>query len=359
MERKSIMWEYISEETEVLQNLLLSKDIQSAFDNIKQEVEAIYFVCHGSSYNASTVIADFLSNYAKVRVYCYTPGNFLYNCTTISCEERSKTLVVAISQTGTSRGTLKAVEKAKKLGFPVLGITDVKNSPLDKLSDIQLALNCGVEDSNAKTKGYSSTLVILMRLSVALALRKGCIDSKEENRIINELKDCVNELSDITEKAIKWCEATRFGENMENVFVLGAGMNYGTALEGQLKLMETMCIPTMFNDIEEFSHGMHRAINKNSSVIIINSEHTCKELMEKTFTYLKTKTDKVMMINASENKINDTLVINIKNHPLTQSVLGITAIIQAISAFIPELNGCNPNVDSNNDYTDFMKTRIK
>jgi len=358
MERKSIMWKYISEETTLLRSILLRKDIQKIVDCIEQDIETIYFVCHGSSYNAATAVSDFLARYANVRVYCYTPANFLYNCTTISYEERSKTLVAAISQTGTSRGTIEAVKRAKNLGFSVLGFTDIKGSLLDKLSDIQITFNCKEEDSNAKTKGYSSTLVILMILSVALALKKGCMDKKQANLIFDELKDCVNELVDITEKTIKWCERTKFGGNIENVFVLGCGMNYGTALEGQLKLMETMCIPTMFNDIEEFSHGMHRAINKNSTVILLNSEQTCKELTDKTFEYLKNKTDKVMMINASENKSNNPMVITIKNHPLTQSILGITIIIQIISVFIPELNKCDPNVDSNNDYTYYMKTRI-
>ncbi|MFL0250264.1 SIS domain-containing protein [Clostridium neuense] len=358
MERKSIMWKYISEETSVLKNMLLRKDIEEKVNTTYQEVEAIYFVSHGSSYNASIVVSDFLSKYAKVRVYYYTPGNFLYNCNTISYEDPSKTLVVAISQTGTSRGTLEAVGRARKLGFPILGITDFKASPLGQLSSVQLGLDCGEENSNAKTKGYSSTLAMLMRLTVAIALKKGTINSNKAEEILSELKACVEELEEIIEKTIKWCEATGFGKGMENVFVLGCGMNYGTALEGQLKLMETMCVPTLFNDIEEFSHGMHRAINKNSSVIILNSEHACTELMEKTFKYLKTKTDKVLIINASENKIDDMMAINIKNHPLTESVLGMTTIIQILSAFIPELNGCDPNVNANNDYTDYMKTRV-
>ncbi|MBU3183156.1 SIS domain-containing protein [Clostridium psychrophilum] len=357
--KKSIMWHYINEETTLLKNILLREDIQKIIDNIEQEVETIYFVSHGSSNNAAIAVSDFLSRYANVRVYCYTPANFLYNCTTISYEERSKTLLIAISQTGTSRGTIEAVKKAKYLGFSVLGITAIKDSPLDKLSDIQLPLNCGVENSNAKTKGYSCTLMILMLLSIAIGLKKGCMDKQQSNKIFDELKNCVDELADITKTIIKWCETTKFGENIKNGFVIGCGMNYGTALEGQLKLMETMCIPTMFNDIEEFSHGMHRAINKNSTVILLNSEHICKELTEKTFEYLKNKTDKVIMINASEDKIDNPMVITIKNHPLTQSVLGITTIIQILSTFIPELNECDPNLDSNNDYTDYMKTRIQ
>ncbi len=358
MVKKSIMWEYIDEETAVLKNILLHDDVQKVIDKIDKGIEAVYFVSHGSSNNAAVAVSNFLAHYAKIRVYCYTPANILYNCATLDYEKRSKSLVISISQTGTSRGTLEAVEKVKSLGFPVLGITNVKNSPLDKLADISLLLNCGEECSNAKTKGYSATLMVLLCLSLAIARKKGYMTLAEANNITSELNDSVDELSNIAEKTVKWCEMTKFGKNIENIFVLGYGMNYGTALEGQLKLMETMCIPTMFNDMEEFSHGMHRAINKDSSVILINTEHHCKDLTNKTFSYLQGKTDKLLMINASEDEFANQKIISIKNHPLTQSILGITLVIQILSVAIPELNGMDPNVDANNDYTECMKTRI-
>ena len=59
---------------------------------------------------------------------------------------------------------------------------------------------------------------------------------------------------------------------MESLYVIGNGMHFGTAMEGQLKMMETQCIPSMFNDLGEFSHGMHRALTIDSNVILINTE---------------------------------------------------------------------------------------
>ena len=355
---KSRMWQYIKEEAQVLKNALGAEDVREVMSWVDTEIEAVYFVSHGSSFNAATVASNFLSAYANVRVYCYTPGNFLYNCTTIDFEDRNKTLVISISQTGTSRGTLEAVEKAKRLGFKVLGITDVEISPLYAGSDYQLLLHCGEEKSNAKTKGYSATLVVLLRFAVHLACKKRKIGANQFHTIYHELLSSIEELPDIFARTVDWCKATKFGNGMKNVFVLGCGMNYGTALEGQLKLMETMCMPAAFNDIEEFPHGMHRAINQNSSVILLNCEDSNAPFIEKTFRYLRTKTDKVMMINAQRKKIKDPMVINIQHHPYTQSVLGITMVIQILSLFIPEINGLDPNRNANNDYTKYMSTRV-
>lgn len=164
------------------------------------------------------------------------------------------------------------------------------------------AARCSRLKSNAKTKGYSAKLVVLLRFAVHLACKKRKIGANQFHTIYHELLSSIEELPDIFARTVDWCKATKFGNGMKNVFVLGCGMNYGTALEGQLKLMETMCMPAAFNDIEEFPHGMHRAINQNSSVILLNCENSNAPFIEKTFRYLRTKTDKVMMINAQRKK---------------------------------------------------------
>lgn len=79
--------------------------------------------------------------------------------------------------------------------------------------------------------------------------------------------------------------------------------------------------------------------------------------MEKTFEYLHHKNIHVVMINA-ENEINDGDVINVGKYDYTSSVLVITAAIQAISAYVPEINGQDPNRNANDEYTDWMETRI-
>ena len=42
--------------------------------------------------------------------------------------------------------------------------------------------------------------------------------------------------------------------------IVGFGINYPTAREGTLKILETMQIPVMNFDMEEFMHGPHRTI---------------------------------------------------------------------------------------------------
>lgn len=355
---KSIMWDYIAEEPEVLERLLETDEVVRFAADVGEKLEAVYFVAHGSSYNASVAVSDFMAKHGGVRVYTYTPANFCYHASSIAREIRERVLVVAISQTGTSSGVIEAMESAKKQGLVTLGITAVEASPVGSGADHMLSLGCGPEESNAKTKGYSATLVLLMRLALSLGREKGIIDEAYELEVLGELRGQIAQFPSLTAKIRSWCERKHYGNQLKELYVLGYGMNFGTAMEGQLKLMETMCIPTMFNDIGEFSHGMHRALNENSSVLLFRTYHPLQELAEGTFRYLRTVTKEVLMLDAAGDSPEEENRILIPAWPLTQSLLLMTLAVQVLSVFAPEQIGEDPNRDAHNDFTEVVHTRV-
>ena len=62
MKGTSVMWNYIMEEQEVLGRMLCYKALFETASDVP-ELESVYIVAHGSSYNASVVMADFLSRF--------------------------------------------------------------------------------------------------------------------------------------------------------------------------------------------------------------------------------------------------------------------------------------------------------
>ena len=58
--------------------------------------------------------------------------------------------------------------------------------------------------------------------------------------------------------------------------------------------METMCIPTMYSDIDEFSHGMHRSVNDKSSIVMLVDDE-CREKMINSYKYFKDKNYNVLV----------------------------------------------------------------
>lgn len=352
---QSIMWQYMAEEAVLLKRLMEDGEVKTKVSAF-QDMEALYIVAHGSSYNAANAVAPMLSKLCHIRTYVYTPSNFIHNVHALTWESRAKTWVCGISQTGTSRAVLEAVKQAKNDGFALLGITNTVNSPMEQISDVCCHLQCGEENSNAKTKGYSSTLILLWKITLELAERNQHISQEMGAAIRKELNEQIAYLPQLQKQMREWCEQHHYGEHMEHLYVIGNGINFATAMEGMLKLMETMCIPTMYSDIEEFSHGMHRSVKEHSYLIFLQ-DGTDAEAMDKTYTYFHEQGCHMLMLNGANTAIKEN-VITWKPFPFTASVLLFTAAIQVISAFVPESLGMDPNRNANDDYTDCVSTRI-
>ena len=225
----SIMWHYISQEPEVLRQLLQSSQTDDYADKKGNSIRSIYFISHGSSFNAPVCTLGYFSKMAGVRAYACTPANFCAGSAPICHEDKSSTLAVVISQTGTSCGAIEALEYAKSMGFQTLALTAVLNSPVDKKADDTLNLLCGEEDSNAKTKGYSATLMLLMLLALSLGAVNGTLDAPGRQAALEELEKMTELLPETVKNAVAFCKETGIGSGMKNLYVLGSGMNFGTA----------------------------------------------------------------------------------------------------------------------------------
>lgn len=351
---ESVMWKYIRQEKDVLTANISRKDIKEVAVQLC-DYDTIYFVSHGSSYNASMTVAPFFMKNARINVHCVTAGNFIASENQVSLLDANKTLVVLISQTGNSRGTLEGARLADRYGIATLGLSADDTATLKKYTKYFLTLNCGEENSNAKTKGMSSTILVLLLLATYIGAEKGIISEETEKAVINELCRQCNELEDVYNRTITFCKDNRFGTDMTNFYIIGSDMNYGLALEAQIKVMETMCIPTCAVDSEEFSHGTHRSINSNTNLLMIRTAQNA-DMAQKTFDYFDPLARMYMIETFNDNKkVN---VVNIPEHRLTESVLTIVEFIQIISAYAPELNHLDPNREANNEYTEVVETRI-
>lgn len=76
------------------------------------------------------------------------------NVTKLELYIPENTLVIGISQTGTSSITVDAIRKIKVKSFEVLTITNQPDSTLAELGNESLELLVGKEDCNAKNEGF-------------------------------------------------------------------------------------------------------------------------------------------------------------------------------------------------------------
>lgn len=354
---RSIMWTYIGQEKEALERLLESGQAKKWAEECRPaRFEKVIFLASGSSLNIAQVSRRLYQNVADMEVVLNTPYQFLAD---VEAEKYNgqHTLVIAISQTGTSNGTINAIKAAKAAGLPVLSMTEQMHTPVQMSGDYYLNFQCGPEACNAKSKGYSSSLVLLWLVALEIGKAKGKLEEAEYTAYMDEIRDSICDIPETMEKTRKWVQEHKDWAAIRHFLVVGTGMNYGTAEEGMLKVMETLCIPGSVCELGEFSHGVHRTICPDSTVITIQTGGYGTEDMEKINQYLRDKITRLLVIDAAGGKPQDDLRICVPCRPRTESALNIAVVFQVLATALPEVLGYDPNRPSNDELTRLVATR--
>jgi len=242
---------------------------------IFDSVDGVHILACGTSYHAGLVAKYWLESIAKIPCSVEIASEFRYRKPMV----RKNSLVLTLSQSGETADTLAALEEAKRLGFGhSLAICNVPESSLVRASDLCLMTRAGPEIGVASTKAFTTQLVALMLLVVALGRRR-TLSEDEESTIISELIKLPNKiehmLSEVDEKIIKLSE--KFTEKFHSLF-LGRGSMYPIAMEGALKLKEISYIHAEAYPAGELKHGPLALVDNEMPVVVVAPND---ELLEK------------------------------------------------------------------------------
>ena len=188
-------------------------------------------------------------------------------------------LFVSISQSGETADTLAALRNAKELGFlSSLAICNVGTSSLVRESDLTLLTHAGPEIGVASTKAFTTQLVALLLLTLALGQVRGTLDKADEARLVDELRRLPTHLGEalaMDKKVEKVAEL--FAEKHHTLF-LGRGTQYPVAMEGALKLKEISYIHAEAYPAGELKHGPLALVDADMPVVTVAPNN---ELLEK------------------------------------------------------------------------------
>ena len=165
----------------------------------------------------------------------------------------SDTLVVAISQSGTTTDTNRTVELVKARGAKVIAIVNRRNSDLTDRADGVLYTSDGrdIEMSVASTKAFYSQVVAGYLLAFSLSEVVSVNTSSEQEEIL----DALNSLPEAMEELLKLRQhisilANRLAPPHRHWAVVGSGGNVVAAEEIRIKLSE-LCYKSIASDVIE------------------------------------------------------------------------------------------------------------
>ena len=226
------------------------------------QAEAVHIIACGTSYHAGLVARYWLE---EVGVPCNVEVASEYRYRQVVVPKN--TLFITISQSGETADTLAALRGAKSAGYlGSLCICNVPESSLVRESDVVLMTRAGPEIGVASTKAFTTQLVALRLVTLALARRRG-MSQEQEKKLVDELHALPRQVEVVLElsEAIRDM-ANGFAEKDHALF-LGRGTFYPIALEGALKLKEISYIHAEAYPAGELKHGPLALVDAKMPVV--------------------------------------------------------------------------------------------
>ena len=272
------MLKEIFEQPQAIQDTLesrITKDsvLPSAFGHKAKDIfkstKHIQIIACGTSYNAGLVAKYWLEDIAKIPTHIEVASEYRYRNPIIL----DNTLFVTISQSGETADTLEALKavknRSKDKSIHTLTICNSAESSLTRESALTFLTHAGPEIGVASTKAFTTQLVSLALLAVAVGRCHKQVSKQQEAKIVDGLNRLPGLIKKTLEQEDQIKELAKTFKDKFNALFLGRGCMHAIAMEGALKLKEISYIHAEAYPAGELKHGPIALIDKDTPVIAI------------------------------------------------------------------------------------------
>lgn len=265
----------IFEQPEAIENALknrLNIDTQkitlnglSLYMDVIRKCSRIVFVACGSSHYACLAAREVFEMLNDITVSVEIASDFLDRSVRIS----GNAAYVFVSQSGETAECLVSLQYCLEQGGLTIGIVNVVNSSIARLTHCGVYLNAGVEIGVATTKAYTSQLVVLVLFALALSEHFESTRGRREEIIhgLHLLPDHVRKVLALDQSMKSLCEKTLVESS--RMLVLGRGYQFSTALEAALKIKEVAYVHCEAVMSGELKHGVLALVDQGFPVVMI------------------------------------------------------------------------------------------
>lgn len=240
------------------------------------QVKHVQIVACGTSYHAGFVAKYWIEELAGVTCSVEVASEYRYRRQNVP----ENSMFLTISQSGETADTLAALHLAKELGYSAyLAVCNVPESSLVRESDLVLMTRAGPEIGVASTKAFTTQLVALSLVVIALGRRNGMTEDAEKALVhsLNHLPVMVEEVLELDKTIQQLSE--RFADKHHALF-LGRGAQFPVAMEGALKLKEISYIHAEAYPAGELKHGPLALVDGNMPVIAVAPNNELQEKLK-------------------------------------------------------------------------------
>lgn len=303
------------------------------------QVKNIQIVACGTSYHAGMVARYWLESLTNTPCQVEVASEFRYRHVAVQPD----TLFVTISQSGETADTLAALRHRQGQNYLAsLTICNVGTSSLVRESDLTLLTRAGPEIGVASTKAFTTQLVGLLLLALAVGRARKTLDPMKEREIIDALRGLSSTLNDaLASSSTIETTAQLFAEKHHSLF-LGRGEQFPVALEGALKLKEISYIHAEAYPAGELKHGPLALVDSDMPVVTVAPNNELLEKLKSNLQEVSARGGQLLVFADREAQLSEdaqTQVINMPSiHPVLAPIL-YTIPLQLLAYYVAVLKG--------------------
>ena len=244
------------------------------------KINKIYIVACGTAMHAGLSGKIAIEKLCNIPVTVDIASEFRYRNPIID----KNTLCIYISQSGETADTIAALKLSKSKGATTLAVTNVIGSSITREADYSIYTHAGPEIAVASTKAYTSQVILLDILALYFSEILETTSTEELNNLKQEILALPSKIEDSLKCSKEIKQIAKKIYQAKDVFFLGRGSDYNTALEGSLKLKEISYIHSEAYAAGELKHGPIALIENGINVISIITDEF---LIEKTISNIQ------------------------------------------------------------------------
>jgi len=276
------------------------------------EVDQVLILACGTSYYSGSVAKYWLESVAAIPTQVEIASEYRYR----DSVPNPRTLVVTITQSGETADTLAALKHARSLGMEhTLTICNVATSAMVRECAFSYITRAGIEIGVASTKAFTTQLVGLYLLTLALAKVRGRLTAAQEAaelKALRHLPKAVKAVLALEPQVIAWSEDFA---RKENALFLGRGLHYPVALEGALKLKEISYIHAEAYPAGELKHGPLALVTAEMPVVTIAPNDALIEKLKSNMQEVRARGGELYVFADADSHIQSDTGVHVIRMP--------------------------------------------
>jgi glucosamine--fructose-6-phosphate aminotransferase (isomerizing) len=283
-----------------------------AAHEVFRDIDRVLILACGTSYYSGSTARYWLEGIAGIPTTVEIASEYRYR----DSVPDPRTLVVTISQSGETADTLAALKHARAQGMPhTLTICNVATSAMVRECRLAYITRAGVEIGVASTKAFTTQLVGLYLLTLALALVRGRLSEAQEAAQLKALRHlplAVQAVLALEPQVIAWSE--EFARR-EHALFLGRGLHYPIALEGALKLKEISYIHAEAYPAGELKHGPLALVTEQMPVVTVAPNDALLEKLKSNMQEVRARGGQLYVFADADTRIDSAPGVHVIRMP--------------------------------------------